>query len=155
MGVEIERKFLVHDGWRNAVAKGIPIRQGYLATGESGPAVRIRIKGEAAYITIKGVMTGIVRAEYEYAIPVPDATEMLDQWCDQQVDKTRYEVPSGDVTWEIDEFHGANAGLVVAEVELESGDQPIDLPAWVDAEVTTDPRYLNSSLAERPYSTWS
>ena len=158
MGVEIERKFLVDDGgsWRASADHGTSVRQGYLSTGPGpGPAVRIRVRGDAAYLTIKGPTTGFTRAEYEYEIPVADATEMLDRWCERVIDKTRYLVAVGRHTWEIDEFHGADDGLVVAEVELSSEDEPFDMPDWARAEVTDDARYYNTNLVAHPFSTWT
>jgi adenylate cyclase len=151
---EIERKFLVTgDGWR-AGAAATPIRQGYLAA-DSERSVRVRVSGERAFLTIKGTLSGFTRAEYEYEIPVADAHELLDGLCLRPlIEKTRHTLRHAGVEWVVDAFTGDNAGLVVAEVELESEDQAIDLPAWVGAEVTDDPRYLNVNLARHPYSAW-
>lgn len=155
MKTEIERKFLVRgDGWR-AGATAKPIRQGYLhATKDI--SVRVRRTGEHAYLTVKGAQVGATRAEYEYEIPAKDADDMLDALCQPPlIEKVRYTVERGGVTWEIDVFEGENAGLIVAEVELESEDQSVALPDWIGAEVTDDPRYLNANLAKNPYSRWS
>ncbi len=154
MGLEIERKFLVvSDAWRVG-AVGIEFRQGYLSTHKER-TVRVRLEGEQGKLTIKGLTRGASRRELEYVIPPADANTMLDELCEQPlIEKTRYRVPTGDVVWEIDEFRGANAGLVVAEVELRSEDQQLVLPPWVGHEVTGDRRYFNSNLVARPYSTW-
>lgn len=150
MAKEIERKYLVtNSAYREAAVSSTPIRQGYLSR-DPARTVRIRLKGDRAYLTVKGFTHGCVRDEWEYPIPVADAREMLDSLADGMVlSKTRYVVPVGDLAWEVDEFHGSLAGLVVAEVELPSADCVIDvLPAFVGREVTGDSRYYNSSLAE-------
>lgn len=146
MPFEIERKFLVEtDSWRGDAAP-TRIRQGYLATSPT-LSVRIRRAGEAAFMTVKGG-AGVVRTEYEYTIPVGDADEMLDTLCARPlIEKRRHLVPVAGVQWEVDEFDGALAGLVLAELELDSADQPVELPDWVGREVTDDPRYLNANLA--------
>jgi len=152
MGTEIERKFLVNgDEWRKG--QSTPFRQGYLNR-DKARTVRVRIAGEQAFLTIKGVSVGAARAEFEYEIPVADAEQLL-LLCDGPlIEKTRYIVPHAGMIWEVDEFHGANSGLVVAELELQSENQQFDKPAWVDLEVTEDNRYYNSSLAVHPYSAW-
>lgn len=154
MRTEIERKYLLKDdGWK-AGARGKLYRQGYLSV-EVERNVRIRIIGDQGYLTIKGRAAGITRYEYEYEIPLADAESMLDALCLKPlIEKTRYRVEHAGLTWEIDEFAGDNAGLVVAEVELEDESQSIDLPPWVGREVTDDPRYLNANLIARPYTTW-
>jgi adenylate cyclase len=154
MAHEIERKFLVRsDAWRPA-GTAQRYRQGYLRT--AGPAtVRVRVAGEHGYLTIKGPTVGATRSEFEYSIPLADAEALLDTLCDRpQIEKLRWRVPAGAHTWEIDEFLGENAGLVVAEIELAAEDDPFERPAWLGAEVTADPRYRNSELARRPYRTW-
>ena len=155
MAQEIERKFLVvSDRWR-ALASGQPYCQGYIATAQPDQSVRIRIAGDQGYLTIKGPVQGLSRAEFEYEIPVEDAREMLATLCAHPlIEKNRYCLPVDDVVWEIDDFSGENAGLVVAEVELSSEDQQIVLPAWVGQEVTGDARYYNASLVKNPYSRW-
>ncbi|MBN7797666.1 CYTH domain-containing protein [Parahaliea mediterranea] len=153
MALEIERKFLVRNtDWR--AGKGQLMRQGYLGGG-GGTTVRVRLAGERAWLTIKGPTTGATRAEYEYAIPADDARDMLASLCPGPlVEKRRFEVEHAGFTWEVDEFLGDNTGLVVAEIELESEDQLVPLPAWVGEEVTGDPRYYNASLARHPYRQW-
>lgn len=154
MGTEIERKFLLQgEAWRS-LATGIRYRQGYLSSAKER-TVRIRTAGDAAFLTIKGLATGATRAEYEYAIPLEDGNEMLDTLAEQPlIEKVRYTIAHGNAVWEIDEFLGENQGLVVAEVELSSEDQPFDRPEWLGEEVTGDPRYYNSSLVAHPYSRW-
>jgi CYTH domain-containing protein len=111
--------------------------------------------GSAAFLTVKGRREGIGRAEFEYPIPAEDAAYMLDVLCQQAlVEKTRYCVPVAGLTWEVDVFTGANAGLVIAEVELERADQAVELPAWAGQEVSTDYRYTNAYLAQHPYRSW-
>ena len=153
MGTEIERKFLVTDTRWKSRAAGVPVRQGYLGAG-TDCVVRVRIMGGRATMTIKGRTVGATRPEFEYDIPLDDGLQLLELCGQTLVEKTRYRVEHGGLTWEIDEFHGANAGLVVAECELESETQEIDKPAWVAEEVTGDPRYYNSNLAVRPFTTW-
>lgn len=153
MGQEIERKYLVKgDSWREG-AQGTLYRQGYLAK-DAERTVRVRVAGEKAFLTIKGRTRGVSRAEYEYAIPMEDAEELLALCDGPLVEKTRHEIVHAGLTWEVDEFHGDNDGLVMAEVELEREDIAIDLPAWAGAEVSHDPRYYNSSLSKRPYKFW-
>ncbi|HOZ47854.1 MAG TPA: CYTH domain-containing protein [Candidatus Hydrogenedentes bacterium] len=154
MGIEIERKFLVTDGrWREG-ATGVRCRQGYLAVGPP-VAVRVRLMGGKGTLNVKKATADIVRDEFEYAIPVEDVERILNGLCvGHIIEKTRYRVPYGGVTWEIDEFEGANAGLIVAEVELEDEHQPFERPPWLGAEVSGDVRYFNASLVERPYSMW-
>lgn len=154
MPVEIERKFRVTgDGWRAAGA-GTRYRQGYLSL-QAGASVRVRASHDQGYLTIKGETSGVTRAEYEYPIPLAHANELLDALCIKPViEKTRYRIEHRGLVWEVDEFEGGNAGLVIAEVELESEGQAIELPAWVGEEVTGDPRYYNASLVSNPYSTW-
>ena len=154
MGTEIERKFLVIPDWRPQ-GPGKAIVQGYLSSAKER-VVRIRLIGDEARITIKGATDGISRAEYEYPIPVADAREILDTLCERPfVDKTRYLVPYGGQTWEVDIFHGANEGLVLAELELDSADAVVDLPPWVLKEVSDDRRYYNSQLAKHPWPSWA
>lgn len=159
MGREIERKFLVQgDGWR--AGQAMRYRQGYLSTDKTR-TVRVRLvedvtAGEAwGYLTLKGKSTGASRAEYEYAIPVQDARELLENLCHQPlIEKIRHTLTVGADTWEVDEFFGVNAGLVIAEIELESVDQAFARPLWLGNEVTDDPRYYNSNLVTYPFSHW-
>lgn len=155
MSVEIERKFrVVSDAWRPG-ATGVSVRQGYL-TASRDLTVRVRIAGPLATLTIKGPTAGITRAEFEYPIPVEDAAQLLADHCGGRiVKKTRYRVAHEGRVWEVDEFEGANAGLVLAEIELESEDDSFATPEWVGAELSGDPRFNNSALAERPWGDWS
>jgi len=154
MGQEIERKFLVRpDAWRPA-GPGTPFRQGYLST-HPERVVRVRIAGGEAWLTVKGVTRGLTRSEFEYPIPVPDAAAMLDGLCELPlIEKDRHVEVHGGKTWEIDVFHGENEGLVLAELELASEDEPFPRPAWAGDEVSEDPRYANASLARNPFSRW-
>jgi adenylate cyclase len=152
MGIEIERKFLVvGDAWRGAPAK--VYAQGYLNR-DKQRTVRVRVVEDAAWLTVKGASAGATRAEFEYPIPVADALEMLALCDGPLIRKTRRVVVHAGATWEIDEFEGDNAGLVVAEIELASEDTAFEPPPWLGAEVTHDARYFNSNLAAEPYSTW-
>jgi adenylate cyclase len=155
MGIEIERKFLVRgDGWRRAARRSLPLRQGYLG-GEGGKAsVRVRLEGDAGRLNVKAAVTGSTRAEYEWPLPAAEVREILDTLCTGVVEKVRHWVDVGATTWEVDEFAGANQGLVIAEVELERADAPFERPDWLGDEVTDDRRYYNHQLALRPYSTW-
>jgi len=154
MGIEIERKFLVRgDAWKTQ-GVGVAMRQGYLST-DPERVVRVRIEGDAATLTIKGRSQGATRGEWEYAIPLADAEELLARLCQRPlVEKTRYRIVIDAVCWEVDEFVGDNAGLVVAEIELTSEDQTFAKPAWLGEEVTHDARYFNSNLLKNPFSTW-
>jgi len=154
MPVEIERKFLVAgDGWRG-LAPGRYYRQGYLSTA-AGRTVRVRAVGDSGYLTIKGATVNATRVEYEYRIPVEDAHAMLDGLCERPlIEKTRYRIEHRGLVWEVDEFAGENAGLLLAEVELESEDQDIALPEWIGEEVTGDPRYYKANLIANPFSQW-
>jgi CYTH domain-containing protein len=154
MAVEIERKFLVKgDTWRS-LGTGKLYRQGYIAT-VSGITVRVRVAGENGYLTIKGKTDGIAREEFEYPIPVEDAKIMLDTLCDRPlIEKIRYKIDLKNLIWEVDEFLGENQGLILAEVELTHENQTIELPDWIDREVTGDHRYYNASLVKYPYQQW-
>jgi adenylate cyclase len=154
MGIEIERKFLLKgDGWRG-LGQPTLMRQGYLVA-DPVRTVRVRIEGERAVITIKSKSTGASRGEWEYEIPVPDAAELLERLCEQPlVEKVRHRIAHAGHTWEVDEFQGENAGLLVAEIELGSEDEAFEKPDWIGQEVTGDKRYYNSSLIRLPYSKW-
>lgn len=153
MGTEIERKFLVRDdSWEKTAGEGQQCRQGYLCSGDR-KTVRVRIIGNEAFLTIKGPTHGISRAEFEYEIPVADAEAML-QMCDNLVEKTRYFIQHAGMQWELDVFYGENEGLVMAEIELDSEDQDVDLPSWAGVEVSGDPRYYNAYLARHPFNGW-
>jgi len=155
MAKEIERKFLVNgDAWR-ALAEGTTYRQGYLNSAKER-TVRIRTADGRAFLTIKGITVGATRSEYEYEIPFDDGKAMLDTLVEKPlIEKKRYKIPVGNVTWEIDEFLGENVGLIVAEVELKGADQTFDKPVWLGDEVTSDPRYFNANLIKNPFTCWS
>lgn len=159
MATEIERKFLViGDSWKRDVARSETLRQGYLSAGGNAQrcSVRVRIQGDEAFLNIKEAVMGRERLEFDYGIPVDDAVEMLERLAAGPVlDKTRHIIEDGDATWEIDVFHGENAGLVVAEIELDHVDAPIPQPGWLGREVTELKRYYNVSLVEYPYSRWT
>jgi len=162
MGIEIERKFLVaSDAWRAQVTQTQRMQQGYLieadlvVSGRVRCSARVRIAGDAAWLNIKSAQLGIARREFEYAIPRADAQNMLDEFCNGVVYKTRHHVPAGGLLFEVDEFHGANAGLIVAEIELDAADQRFEHPVWLGREVTELPRYYNLNLLQHPYSRWS
>jgi adenylate cyclase len=151
---EIERKFVINPAAWAPRDGGIHFRQGYLNS-QKERVVRVRIEGSVAKLTIKGVPCGITRPEFEYSIPIEDAVILLDQLCEQPlIDKHRHKEVHFGKTWEIDVFHGPNEGLLVAEIELDSEDEEFERPAWVVAEVTSDPRYFNSNLLKNPYSQW-
>lgn len=155
MAQEIERKFLVAGDFRPFVRKAIRITQGYL---NSAPerTVRVRIKGEKGFITIKGKASesGVSRFEWEKEIPVDDVRELLKICEPGVIDKTRYLVDAGNHTFEVDEFYGDNEGLTVAEVELGSEDEAFEKPSWLGEEVTGDVKYYNSMLMKNPYKNW-
>ena len=166
MGIEIERKFLVvGDGWRAAAHKVVPMAQGYLndldamepAAGRSAmkASVRVRIAGDEAYLNLKSRELGHTRQEFDYPIPVADARALLALCVGGLVDKRRHYVEHQGRLWEVDEFLGDNAGLVVAEIELEHANAPFERPDWAGAEVTDAQRYYNLALATRPYSAWT
>jgi adenylate cyclase len=154
MGVEIERKFLViGDGWQEAADAGTAIHQGYLATTPER-TVRVRVTDEGAWLTIKGAARGAVRAEFEYPIPGDEAAHLLNLSETGIVEKIRYRVQHAKRTWEVDVFGGENAGLVLAEIELESEDADVELPRWVGEEVTGRTEFTNSQLAQHPFTRW-
>ena len=152
MPTEIERKFLVTGtAWRQP--NPTRLSQGYLNR-DRERTVRVRVAGAQAFLTIKGATLGISRAEFEYAIPVADAEQLL-RLCDGPlIEKARHVLVHAGTTWEVDEFFGDNAGLVVAEVELADEHQSFSRPAWLGQEVSEDPRYFNSNLASHPYAIW-
>ena len=155
MATEIERKFLVRDtSWRQQADEGQRMRQGYMVGGEQA-SVRVRVQGEQAFLNIKSATLGVWRREYDYPIPLRDGEEILDHLCTGPlIDKTRYHVEYAGHTWEVDVFEGDNAGLVVAEIELDSEDQVFEKPHWVGDEVSHDPRYYNVCLVKHPYKEW-
>jgi len=152
---EIERKFLLKgDAWRAEVRESQPMSQGYLAS-SARSSVRVRVAGDNAWLNIKAGGLVASRQEYEYSVPVEEARELLALAEGPLVEKTRHLVEHGGMTWEIDEFHGENAGLIVAELELDYEDQPFARPAWVGQEVTQLRRYYNVRLVEHPFSAWT
>ncbi|MFC4728477.1 CYTH domain-containing protein [Coralloluteibacterium thermophilus] len=162
MPIEIERKFLVvSDAWRAAAHAVVRMAQGYindmdaLDAGRQRASVRVRIAGEEGFLNLKSRETGHTRQEFDYPIPLADAEALLALCVGGRIDKRRHYVRHGGRLWEIDEFLGDNAGLVVAELELEQADAAFERPAWLGAEVTDAQRYYNLALAARPYSTWS
>ncbi|RRU11619.1 CYTH domain-containing protein [Stenotrophomonas sp. 278] len=162
MPLEIERKYRVTgEAWRAQAHQVIPMAQGYLndsASLDSGAqkaSVRVRIQGEQAFLNLKSREIGHTRQEFDYPIPVDEARDLLALCVGGLIDKRRHLVRHGGLLWEVDEFLGDNAGLVVAEVELEHAEQAIDLPEWAGEEVTDEVRYYNLALAARPYSQWS
>ena len=152
MSTEIERKFLVRGtDWRQGAP--VRLRQGYLNR-DKERTVRVRIAGSRAYLTIKGLTRGVSRPEFEYEIPLHDGEALLTLCDGVPLEKDRYTLQHAGATWEIDEFLGANAGLVIAEIELNDERQEFERPGWLSTEVTDDPRYFNSSLIAAPYRTW-
>ena len=167
MPIEIERKFLVtSDAWRSLAHEVVPMAQGYIndqaamgdgldGGGAQRASVRVRIAGDAAFLNLKSFEVGRSRQEFDYAIPVDDARALLKLCVGGIIDKRRHYVRHGGHLWEVDEFLGDNAGLLVAEVELAHADDAVDTPDWIGAEVTEALRYYNLALAARPYSQWS
>jgi adenylate cyclase len=155
MGVEIERKFLLRgEGWRTAVSASQAMRQGYLNQ-EKRCSVRVRVGGGRGWLNLKGVTIGAQRQEFEYEIPLADAQRILDDLSFKPlIEKVRHTVQHEGHVWEIDEFGGANAGLIVAEIELDSPDEPFAKPEWLGEEVTWDERYYNTCLSRHPYQEW-
>ena len=161
MAIEIERKFLVTgDGWRAAAHRVIPMAQGYIndqAAMDSGAqkaSVRVRVQGEEAFLNLKSRELGHTRQEFEYPLPLDDARALLALCVGGLIDKRRHLVQHQGHLWEVDEFLGDNAGLVVAEIELQSADEAFAKPDWIGAEVTDDARYYNLALASHPFSQW-
>lgn len=155
MAQEIERKFLVGGEYKSSAFKSVRITQGYLSSVPQR-TVRVRVKGEKGFITVKGAgsASGASRFEWEKEIPLEDAEALLEICEPGVIDKTRYLVKVGDHTFEVDEFYGDNEGLTVAEVELSSENEAFEKPSWLGREVTGDPRYYNSALVRNPYKNW-
>ena len=155
MALEIERKFLIcSDEWRTQVTHRELLRQGYLSSG-SQCSIRARVAGEQAWLNLKARRSGMTRLEFEYPIPVADANEILDELAQGPIlEKYRHLIPAGEYVWEVDEFLGANAGLIVAEIELPSENAQFERPSWLGKEVTEDERYYNFNLAQKPYGEW-
>ena len=155
MAIEIERKFLVAGDFMADVYQSEPIKQGYICS-KKGKTVRVRIRGEKAFLTIKGPAdeNKMSRYEFETALTMEDAQELFALCGTKAIDKVRHMAKVGDHVWEIDVFHGANEGLVVAEIELHSEEESFERPCWLGEEVTQDRRYYNSMLTKHPYSEW-
>ena len=155
MAIEIEHKFLLsNDSWRSNVNKSVIFKQGYLNSLPTS-SIRIRISDDKAWLNIKSATIGNQRSEYEYEIPYKDALEIIDQLCKKPIiEKTRHYVLHKGNIWEIDEFHGDNQGLIVAEIELASQNSNFEHPEWIGIEVTEDLRYYNNNLANNPYNLW-
>ena len=155
MALEIERKFLVVGDYQSAATHQVRITQGYLSV-DTGRTVRIRRWGDCGFLTIKGASTdnGLSRLEWEKEITLEEVELLLPLCLPGIIDKTRWLVPCGEFTFEVDEFHGDNAGLVVAEIELSTADAVFEKPDWLGQEVTGDRRYYNSQLTKVPYCKW-
>lgn len=154
MGKEIERKFLVIGNVWRELAEGVLFRQGYISTVKER-VIRVRAAGNMGTLTVKGITVRGSRLEYEYEIPLNDANELLEIYCEQPIiEKRRYSIPDGGFVWEVDEFQGVNEGLIVAEIELADIDQEFPKPEWIGDDVTDDPRYFNSNLIATPYTVW-
>ncbi len=156
MAIEIERKFLLaSDDWRGQVERSIEMRQGYFCNTDRA-SLRVRIAGDRARIGIKSMTLALRRTEFEYPVPLEEAQVMLEQMCQPAIiHKTRHLVRHGQHLWEIDEFHDANAGLIVAEIELDDEAEFFERPCWLGEEVSGDPRYLNFALARHPFGDWT
>ncbi len=154
--IEIERKFLIKGNFKHYSYKSIRIRQGYIVTNDDGRSVRIRIKDDRGYITIKGGgnHNGISRFEWEKEILLDEAQQLLNICNEGIIDKTRYLIKVGHHTFEVDEFYGANNGLLMAELELKSENEPFEKPEWLGDEVTGDIRYYNAYLSQYPFNSW-
>ncbi len=155
MGIEIEKKFLVkEDAWNRVKTKGLLYKQGYMMRDED-KTIRVRlVEGDKGYLTIKGKRSGFSRPEYEYPIPLKDAEELLQQFCDAIIVKKRYKITVHGKYWEVDEFLEDNEGLILAELELADESETFGLPDWIDKEVTADQRYYNSELSVNPFKNW-
>lgn len=154
MPIEIERKFLVQSNdWKKYITSKQSIIQAYMNNQKNGN-VRVRTKGDKAYITIKGKSEGLKRLEFEYEIPFDDAIQIIEMSEYSIIQKTRYEIKLDGLVWEIDVFEGDNDGLIIAEVELNSENQNIELPLWIGKEVSDDIRYFNLSLVHKPFKSW-
>jgi adenylate cyclase len=155
MGAEIERKFLVdHKKWEQIdKPSGTHYRQGYILSNER-QTIRVRISDKQGFLNLKSKISQISRSEFEYEIPLKDGIEILDLFTKNGTEKLRYRIPFAGKVWEVDVFLGDNAGLIVAEIELESEMEEFEIPGWVGTEVTNDGRYTNASLATMPYNRW-
>ena len=154
MAIEIERKFLVKEKPFSIAKRSLKINQGYIIN-EKSKVIRVREKGDDYFLTIKRNNIGISRLEYDFPISKEDAKELIFHFCKTTlIEKTRHYIEHKGHTWEVDEFHGKNNGLIVAEIELESEDEKFEIPDWVGEEVTQDDRYYNMNLAIHPFTSW-
>ena len=155
MPIETEHKYLInHELWQQIIPnKSVQIKQAYLLT-EPNKTIRIRTAGNAGFITIKGKTIGASRPEFEYEIPIEEANQLIESFCSELIEKTRYYVVHENRTWEVDVFEGMNVGLIVAEIELDDEDEEYKKPNWVTRNVTDDRRYANSNLSLKPFTTW-
>lgn len=153
--MEIERKFLVNAEKWNEVQKPEPqlFRQGYFTT-SPGKSIRIRNSSHQSFLTIKSALSGVVRHEFEYEIPNEDAVQLLDNFCDARLEKYRYVIPFKNKIWEVDCFLKENSGLIIAEIELEGPEENVELPDWIDKEVTAELKYYNENLVQLPFKKW-
>jgi len=156
MAKEIERKFLVsHKDWQDLdKPTGKLLRQGYILT-HPNKTIRVRVADKQAWLTIKGISVGASRLEFEYEIPSDEAIELLENFSESELEKIRYEIFYQHKLWEVDVFSGANDGLIVAEIELQSEDEHFELPDWVTQEVTHEEKYYNSNLTKHPFKDWA
>ena len=153
-GIEIERRFLLkNDAWKAVAGAPCLMSQGYLSV-EKERTMRLRIIGNRAWLTLKGYISDVSRSEFEYEIPVVDAQTMMDTMCPFRLEKHRYEVNYQGFVFEIDEYFGDNAPLIVAELELPAEDTPFPRPDWLGEEITSDGRFTNAYLSKHPYSQW-
>lgn len=155
MGKEIERKFLINNAEWESLTKpvGKQLRQGYILT-DPNKTIRVRVADAKGWLTIKGISIGATRLEYEYEIPLDEAIELLDNFSENELEKTRYEINFAGKLWEVDVFSGDNDGLIVAEIELASEDEQFELPDWIAEEVTHEKKYYNSNLTKHPFKDW-
>ena len=154
MPIEIERKFLVETIPSHQISRSMIVKQGYIVN-DDRQVVRVRSMDNDHFLTIKSNTRGLSRLEFEYQIPKDDALDMLKYFCGPRIiEKPRHYIKTRNHTWEVDEFHGRNEGLIVAEIELESEDEQFDIPEWGGKEVSDDPRYYNINLMANPYENW-
>jgi len=154
MAIEIERKFLVKETPFHLAKRSLRIRQGYIVNDQK-QVIRVREKGDQYFLTLKGNNIGISRLEFDFPISKEDADELIKHFCQTAlIDKTRHYVEHKGHTWEVDEFHGSNDGLIVAEIELETEDETFDIPDWAGEEVTSEEKYYNMNLATHPFKNW-
>ena len=155
MPIETEHKYLInHELWQQIIPnKSVQIKQAYLLT-DPNKTIRIRTAGNAGFITIKGKTIGASRPEFEYEIPIEEANQLIESFCSELIEKTRYYVVHENKTWEVDVFEGMNTGLIIAEIELVDEHEEYTKPNWVTQNVTDDRRYANSNLSLKPFTTW-